>query len=45
LIWPNPDRHGGSPDERVPTQQETEAVVQLAVLVVQWGRNGILVKK
>ena len=44
MIWPNPDRHGSS-EQRAPTQQEAQAVVQLAVLVVQWGRTGILVKK
>lgn len=45
LIWPNPDRHGGGADERIPTQQEAEAVVNLAVLVVQWARSGVLRKK
>jgi len=43
LMWPNPDRHG-SPDSRTPSQQEAEAVVQLAVTVVQWGRGDVLRK-
>ena len=43
LMWPNPDRHGGG-DKRVPTMQEAEAVVQLAVMLVQWGRTGLLRK-
>lgn len=32
-IWPNPDRHGGAA-KRPPTQEEAEAAVQVAVLVV-----------
>lgn len=44
LMWPNPDRHGGGGSTRVPSQAEGEAVVQLAVLVVQWCRSGVLSK-
>lgn len=40
-IWPNPDRHGGG-NRRIPTQREAEAVVQVAVLLVQWARSGHL---
>lgn len=41
LIWPNPDRHA-SDSRRVPSLEEAEAVVQLAVTIVQWARNGAL---
>jgi hypothetical protein len=41
LIWPNPDRHGsGTPV--VVTLEQAQAVVHLAVTVVQWGRAGVL---
>ena len=43
LIWPNPDRHGsGAGATRVPTQEEAEQVVRLAVFVVSWLRTGAL---
>jgi hypothetical protein len=41
LIWPNPDRHGGSTATVVALEQ-AQAVVHLAVTVVQWGRAGVL---
>jgi hypothetical protein len=40
MIWPNPDRHGGSSERRTPTQGEAERVVHLAVTVVQLCRDG-----
>jgi hypothetical protein len=43
LIWPNPDRHGGTA-RRLPTLDEAQAVVQLAVVIVQWGRTGVLAR-
>jgi hypothetical protein len=44
LMWPNPDRHGGSPEHhRVPTIEEARTVVHLAVTIVQWGREGMIV--
>lgn len=42
-IWPNPDRHGGA-TKRPPTQEEAEAAVQIAVLIVGVCR-GRLTKK
>jgi hypothetical protein len=44
LLYPNPDRHIG-PDHRVPTLDEARAVVQLAVTIVQWARDGQIVRK
>ena len=41
LMWPNPDRHGGQ-GSREPTLMEAEAVVHLAVMIVQWARSGVL---
>jgi hypothetical protein len=43
LMWPNPDRHG-SGTTRAPTQQESEDVVRLAVMIVGWLRLGALTK-
>jgi len=37
LIWPKPDRHAGG-NKRAPTLDEAEAVVHLAVALVQWMR-------
>jgi hypothetical protein len=41
LVWPNPDRHGGS-TQTVVTLDQAQAVVHLAVTIVQWGRAGVL---
>jgi hypothetical protein len=38
LIWPNPDRHGGA-SKRAPTQDEAEAAVAVAVLIVNLCRG------
>jgi hypothetical protein len=44
LMWPNPDRHGGGMS-RKPSLKEAEAVVNLAVTLVQWARSGVLSKR
>ena len=45
LMWPNPDRHGGGPNPRVPTIEQARAVVQMAVTIAQWGRDGQIVRR
>ena len=40
MIWPNPDRHGGTSERRMPSQEEGERVVHLAVAIVQLCRDG-----
>jgi hypothetical protein len=44
LMWPNPDRHG-SENSRQPSLEEAQAVVHLAVTIVQWARAGALSKR
>lgn len=44
LMWPNPDRHG-STSRREPSLDEAQAVVNLAVTIVQWGRTSVLAKR
>ena len=43
LLWPNPDRHTGQ-DRRMPEIPEAQAVVQLAVTIVQWFRDGVVAR-
>jgi len=43
MIWPNPDRHEGG-NKRMPTLDEAQAVLGLAITLVQWGRDGLLSK-
>lgn len=45
MVWPNPDRHGGSSDKRVPSEHEARAVVSLAATILQWHRDGWLVRR
>jgi hypothetical protein len=42
LIWPNPDRHGSQEERRVPSQEEAEAVLHLAIALVQWCRKDVI---
>jgi len=43
LIWPNPDRHGGaSGATRKPDLDEAQAILQIAITVVQLVRSGVL---
>jgi hypothetical protein len=42
LIWPNPDRHGGS-NQRQPSLAESQAVVHLTITIVQWARDNVLI--
>lgn len=44
LMWPNPDRHG-SGNSRKPSLDEAQAVVNLAVAIVQWARVVALSKR
>ena len=44
LMWPNPDRHASS-NSRKPSLDEAQAVVSLAVVIVQWARVGALSKR
>lgn len=44
LMWPNHDRHGGIMAKRVPSESEARAVVTLAATIVQWHREGWVVR-
>lgn len=45
MLWPNPDRHASPQHRRTPSLEEAQAVVHLAVTIVQWGRDGQILKK
>ena len=44
-IWPNTDRHPGGTNDRPPTPEEARAVVTLAATIVQWHREGWVLRR
>jgi hypothetical protein len=45
LLWPDPNQHGSPTPELPATREEAAAVVQLAVVIVQWARDGQIIRK
>jgi hypothetical protein len=45
LVWPDPNRHESATLEPVANKEEACAVVQLTAAIVQWRRDGQIVKK
>jgi hypothetical protein len=45
LVWPDPNRHGSPLPEPPATREEACAVVQLAVAIVRWARDGQIVQE
>jgi hypothetical protein len=45
LVWPDPNRLDTTSSELPTTREEARAVVQLAVAIVQWGRDGQIVNR
>jgi hypothetical protein len=45
LLWPDLNRHGSPTPELPATREEAAAVVQRAVVIVQWARDGQIIRK
>ena len=45
LMWTDPRRHGDPNPEPAATAEEGRAVANLAVTIVQWVRDGLVVRK
>jgi hypothetical protein len=45
LVWPDPNRHRSDEPEPPASTEEAQAVVQLAVTIVQWARDGQIARK
>jgi hypothetical protein len=45
LLWPDPNRHGSPTPQPPATLEEARAVVQVAVTIVQWGRDRALTRR
>jgi hypothetical protein len=45
LLWPDPSRHGSPTPEPPATVEEGRALVNLAVTIMQWGRDGLIVRR
>jgi len=45
LVWPDPNRHDSPMPESPATREEACAVVQLAVAIVRWARDGQIVQE
>ncbi|MGW5879017.1 hypothetical protein ACWFMI_20950 [Nocardiopsis terrae] len=46
LLWKNHDsRHAGGPNARAQEQHEAEAILHLAILLVQWVNTNVLTRK
>jgi hypothetical protein len=45
LLWPDPNRHGSPTPEAPAAPEEGRALVNLATTIVQWARDGLIVRK
>jgi hypothetical protein len=45
LLWPDPNRHGSPTPEPPATAEEGRAMVNLALTIVQWAREGLIVRR
>jgi hypothetical protein len=45
LLWPNPSRHGSPTPEPSATPEEGRGVVNVATTIVQWARDGLIVRR